>query len=72
MIDHEAIRFLPHIPAAQAAARSASAALEFEGRTMTFAALDARSNAAARMLDRLGVKAHGRVAWLSKNCDTLF
>jgi acyl-CoA synthetase (AMP-forming)/AMP-acid ligase II len=72
MIDHEAIRFLPNIPAAQAAARSASVALEFEGRTMTFAALDARSNAAARMLDRLGAKAHDRVAWLSKNCDTFF
>jgi acyl-CoA synthetase (AMP-forming)/AMP-acid ligase II len=72
MIDHAAIRFLPHLPAAQAKARGARIALEFEGRTTTYAELETRANAAAHLLQRLGAKAHDRVAWLSRNCDTFF
>ncbi len=70
MIDHARVRFLPDIPAAQAEACGDRIALEFEGRTLTYAALAARSNAAARVLQRLGVKAQDRVSWLSRNCDT--
>ncbi len=72
MIDHQQIRFLSDIPAAQARTRGDAVALEFEGRTTTYAALNARSQAAAGLLLSLGVEAGDRVAWLSRNCDTFF
>ena len=41
--------------AAQAAARPAEVAVEFEGRQLTYAELDARANALAHVLQELGV-----------------
>jgi long-chain acyl-CoA synthetase len=42
-------------------------ALEFEGRTVTFAELDARSSRVANALAAVGVRAGDRVAFLDKN-----
>jgi acyl-CoA synthetase (AMP-forming)/AMP-acid ligase II len=72
MIDHQQIRYLADIPGAQARAQGEAIALAFDGRTTTYAELNARSQAAAGLLAELGVQAGDRVAWLSRNCDTFF
>ena len=51
----------------QAAARSQHVALEQSGRTLTYAAFDARTNQLARALERAGVTRGSRVGILSEN-----
>ncbi len=72
MIDHQAIRFLADIPAAQARAVGDKVALQFQDREITYAELNRRSIAAARVLRELGVRPGDRVAWLSRNCELFF
>lgn len=57
--DHASQR--PHAPA-----------LTFEGRTLSFAELDASSSRAAQALRRDGVRAGDRVALLTRNCAEFF
>lgn len=57
--DHASQR--PHAPA-----------LTFEGRTLSFAELDASSSRAAQALSREGVRAGDRVALLTRNCAEFF
>lgn len=57
--DHASRR--PHAPA-----------LTFEGRTLSFAELDASSSRAAQALRREGVRAGDRVALLTRNCAEFF
>lgn len=69
MIDRDAITYLSDIPAAHARTRGSAPAIVYEGRTTSFAELEARSNAAAAMLRSLNLKPGQRVAWLGRNCD---
>jgi long-chain acyl-CoA synthetase len=55
-----------------AAQRPDAPALTFEGRTQTFAQLDASSSRAAQALLREGVRAGDRVALLTRNCPEFF
>jgi acyl-CoA synthetase (AMP-forming)/AMP-acid ligase II len=72
VIDHQAIRFLGDIPAAQARAMGDRIALQFEDRQITYAELHRRSVEAARVLSALGVGVGDRVAWLSRNTELFF
>ncbi len=72
MIDHQTIRYLSDIPAAQAAAIGGKVALKFQDREITYAELLRRSAAAAQALRGLGVKAGDRVACLSRNSELFF
>ncbi|MFN0025050.1 MAG: AMP-binding protein, partial [Parvularculaceae bacterium] len=47
-------------------------ALIFEGRTTTYAELDARANCAAEALLSLGLKRGDRLAWLARNVATFW
>ncbi len=47
-------------------------ALVFEGRTTTYAGLDARANRAAEALQSLGLKRGDRIAWLARNVATFW
>lgn len=55
-----------------AAQRPDAPALTFEGRTATFAELDASSSRAAQALQREGVRPGDRVALLTRNCAEFF
>jgi fatty-acyl-CoA synthase len=57
----EQARHLPNEPA-----------LIFEGKTTTYAELDARANCAAEGLQSLGLKRGDRVAWLARNVATFW
>ncbi len=48
------------------------AALIFEGKTTTYAALDERANRAAEALRSLGLKRGDRLAWLARNVATFW
>src|SRR6185437_12623904 len=54
---------------AQARRRGSEEALSFEGRAMTFAAVDAMASRVAGALAASGVGIQDRVAYLSKNAD---
>lgn len=55
-----------------AASRPDAPALSFEGRTQSFAQLDADSSRAAQALRGLGVRPGDRVALLTRNCAEFF
>lgn len=57
----EQARYLPDEPA-----------LHFEGKTTTYADLDARANRAAEALQTLGLKRGDRLAWLARNVATFW
>ena len=57
---------------AQGRLRGYTTAFEFEGRRTSFAGLDIHTNRVANGLKALGVRPHGRVAYLGKNSDIYF
>ena len=69
MIEFEGIASLADVARAQARRRGGAPAVVFEGRTTTFADLDARASRIANALIRSGVRTQERVAYLSKNSD---
>ncbi|ATQ44148.1 long-chain-fatty-acid--CoA ligase [Caulobacter mirabilis] len=72
MIDHEAVRLLGDIPAAQAKARGGQMALSSGGRSLTYAELEHRARVMAEVLRGLGVQRGDRVAWLGRNSEFYF
>ncbi|MFT3978690.1 MAG: long-chain-fatty-acid--CoA ligase [Sphingomonas bacterium] len=67
MIDLDAIQCLSDIPAAQAEARGDQAAVLFDGQSISFRELEARTDAIARALTADGARPGDRVAVLTKN-----
>jgi long-chain acyl-CoA synthetase len=67
-----AIETVADIVRTHAAQRSGSAALLFEGRTVTYRELDERSNRLAQALLALGVEPGDRVGFLDKNTPQFF
>jgi acyl-CoA synthetase (AMP-forming)/AMP-acid ligase II len=61
------IALLSDIPRVHAKARGDAVAVAFEGRTLTYAELERRSDQAAAMLVGLGVKPGDRVGWLGRS-----
>ncbi len=72
MIDVEAMPFLADIPRVQATIRPEETAFWFEGRTTSFAELEARSNRVANGLLALGVRPGDRIGYLAKNTDVYY
>jgi len=70
--EFDAIQTIGDIPRNHARVRGDRIAMQFEGRTTTFADLDAQSNQAANALIASGVKRGDRVAYLGKNSDRYF
>jgi acyl-CoA synthetase (AMP-forming)/AMP-acid ligase II len=62
------IAFLTEIPGAHARTRPDAVAVAFEGKTLTYAELERRSDQAAGMLEALGARPGDRIAWLGRNC----
>ncbi|HEY8572972.1 long-chain-fatty-acid--CoA ligase [Phenylobacterium sp.] len=63
------ITLLTDIPRVHARGRGDAVAVAFEGRAVTYAELEERSDRAAGMLQALGVKPGDRVAWLGRSCE---
>lgn len=63
------ITLLSDIPRVHAKGRGDAVAVAFEGRALTYAELERRSDQAAGMLQALGVKPGDRVAWLGRSCE---
>jgi acyl-CoA synthetase (AMP-forming)/AMP-acid ligase II len=72
MIDIEAMPYLADIPRVQAEIRPQATAFWFEGKTTTYAELEARSNQVANGLLRLGIQPGDRVGYLAKNTDQYY
>ncbi|MEO0981536.1 MAG: long-chain-fatty-acid--CoA ligase [Pseudomonadota bacterium] len=72
MIDVDAMPHLADIPRVQAKTRPDATALWFEGRTTSFAELDARASKVANGLIAAGVGPNDRVAYLGKNLDVYY
>ena len=72
MLDTQAMPHVADIPRVQAERRPDEVALWFEGRTTTFAELDARSNQVANGLLAAGVQPHDRIGYLAKNLDVYY
>ncbi|MGE5502359.1 MAG: long-chain-fatty-acid--CoA ligase [Ignavibacteriales bacterium] len=72
MTDLSQIHCVADVARVQAKERPDAAAILFEGRTTTFAELDARSNQCAQALLAQGLKPGDRVAVLAKNTDDFF
>ena len=70
--EFDAIHTLGDIARNHARVRGDRIAMQFEGRTTTFADLDRQSNQAANALIAAGVKKGDRVAYLGKNADRYF
>ena len=70
--DISQIRCVGDIVRFQAAQRGGATAFKFEGRTTTYAELDACSNAVAQGLLASGVQSGDRIAYLGKNSDRYF
>ncbi|WP_374470621.1 long-chain-fatty-acid--CoA ligase [Phenylobacterium sp.] len=68
----DSIRFLSDIPRVQAAARGERVAVQFEGRTLTYAELDRRADQAAGLLQELGAEPGDRIGWLGKSCEAWY
>jgi Acyl-CoA synthetases (AMP-forming)/AMP-acid ligases II len=68
----DGIRLLTDIPAVHGAERGDKVAVEFEGRTLTYAELDRRSNQVAGLLQQAGVKPGDRVAWLGRASEAWY
>ncbi|WP_334160975.1 long-chain-fatty-acid--CoA ligase [Phenylobacterium sp.] len=68
----DTIQLLTDIPRVHARGRGDHLAVEFEGRGLTYAELERRSNQAAGLLQALGVKPGERVGWLGKSCEAWY
>jgi long-chain acyl-CoA synthetase len=71
-MDFEALTTLGDVPRLHAAERPEAVALEFEGRSTSFAALEAHTNQVAHALAASGVQQGQRIAYLGKNSDHYF
>jgi acyl-CoA synthetase (AMP-forming)/AMP-acid ligase II len=69
LIDLEGVASVADMARVQALRRGIAPALTFEGRTMTFADVDAMASRIANALIASGVRTQERVAYLSKNTD---
>ncbi|MBS0332125.1 MAG: AMP-binding protein, partial [Proteobacteria bacterium] len=68
----EEFRILSDVPRAHGAGRGEHAAVECEGRVLTYGELDRRADQAAGMLAQAGVKPGDRVAWLGRSHEAFF
>ena len=69
---HDPIKLLIDIPRVHGAHQGDKVAIAFEGRDLTYAEMDRRSDQAAGMLQQAGVKAGDRVAWLGRASEAWF
>ncbi len=63
------LKLLTDIPRVHAHLRPDAVAVSFEGRTVTYAELERRSDAVAGLLQAAGVKPGDRVAWLGRSSE---
>ncbi|MGH6909573.1 MAG: AMP-binding protein, partial [Phenylobacterium sp.] len=63
---------LSDIPPLHGARRGDAIAIQCEGRTLSYAELDARSRKVAGLLVAAGVRPGDRIAWLGRSCETFF
>jgi acyl-CoA synthetase (AMP-forming)/AMP-acid ligase II len=68
-VSDDEIKLLTDIPRVHARDRGSAVAVTFEGRDITYAELDRRSDQVAGLLQELGVKAGDRVAWLGRSSE---
>lgn len=68
----DGIKTLGDVARVHARVRPDAVALKFEGRTTTYAMLDARTNRVAHALQAAGVSKDERVGYLAKNTDYFF
>ena len=66
------IKMLTDIPTVHGRERGDRVAVSFEGRDLTYAELDRRSDRVAGMLQALGAKPGDRVAWLGRPSEAWF
>lgn len=66
------IQLLVDIPAVHGRERGERVAVRFEGRDLTYAELDRRSDQVAGLLQQAGVKPGDRVAWLGRPSEAWF
>jgi acyl-CoA synthetase (AMP-forming)/AMP-acid ligase II len=66
------IQLLTDIPRVHGRERGSDVAVHFEGRDLTYAELDRRSDQVAGMLQALGVKPGDRVAWLGRPTEAWY
>lgn len=64
--------FIADLISEQARAQPDGVGVMFEGRTMTYAQMNARSNQAAQAFLSLGIQPGDRVAWLARNVATFW
>ena len=69
MIELEGVACVADLPRVQSIRRGGAPALVFEGRTTTFAEIDAMASRIANALIASGVRTQERVAYLTKNTD---
>jgi acyl-CoA synthetase (AMP-forming)/AMP-acid ligase II len=68
----DTIELLTDIPRVQGAQRGERVAVSFDGRDLTYAQLDRRSDQVAAVLQGLGVKPGERVAWLGRPTEAWY
>jgi acyl-CoA synthetase (AMP-forming)/AMP-acid ligase II len=66
------IELLVDIPRVHGRLRGERIAVSFEGRDLTYAELDRRSDQVAGLLQDAGVEPNDRVAWLGRSCDAWY
>ena len=69
MIELEGLACVADVPRVQAFRRGGAPALLFEGKTTTFAEVDAMASRIANALIASGVRTQERIAYLGKNTD---
>ena len=69
MIELEGVACVADLPRVQSLRRGGASALVFEGRTTTFAQVDAMASRIANALIASGVQTQERIAYLSRNTD---
>ena len=69
---HDPIQTLTDIPRIHGAQLGHKVAIAFEGRDLTYAEMDRRSDQVAGMLQQMGVKPGDRVAWLGRASEAWF
>jgi len=66
------IKLLTDIATVHGRTQGYKVAVHFEGRDLTYAELDRRSNQVAGLLQQAGVKPGDRVAWLGRSCEAWY